>query len=129
MASLGHTQTYLPKDLPKKRIIICCDGTWQASNNGVLNVPSNIARISRAIAKWEKTTGGEFIHQIVFYDAGVGTSTETVKDFNFIRDTFAGLVNKWDGGTVAGLDENICEAYNFIVSIPFIPALRSLRVW
>jgi uncharacterized protein (DUF2235 family) len=101
---------------PKKRIIICCDGTWQASNHGLANVPSNIAKISRAIASYEKTESGEYIHQVVFYDAGVGTATDTVRGTGFVQDKIAIIVKKWEGGVGAGLDENVCEVYNFIVS-------------
>ena len=109
--------TKVPVADPKKRIIICCDGTWQASNHGLANVPSNVAKISRAIATYERTESGQIIHQIVYYHAGVGTATNTVKNAGFIQDKIADVVKKWEGGVGAGLDENVCEAYNFIVSI------------
>ncbi|KAI9654506.1 MAG: hypothetical protein M1821_006596 [Bathelium mastoideum] len=105
-----------PAEYPKKRIIVCCDGTWQASNHGTANIPSNVAKISRAVASFEKTASGEFIHQVVYYHAGVGTATDTVKNAGFIQDQIATLVKKWEGGVGAGLDENVCEAYNFIVN-------------
>lgn len=34
-----------------KRLIICCDGTWQSSVSGKRNIPSNVARLARAVAK------------------------------------------------------------------------------
>lgn len=57
-----------------KRPIVCCDGTWQSSDRGVENVTSNVAKLVRAIAKFGRTKGGDFIHPIVFYDASVGTA-------------------------------------------------------
>ena len=106
---------------PKKRLIVCCDGTWQASNHGVKTIPSNIAKLSRAIKFYEKTSDGQFIHQIVYYSAGVGTGTDTAKDLGFVQDQIAWLVKTWEGGVGAGLDENVCEAYNFIVCELLIP--------
>src|SRR5436190_2383053 len=44
------TDTSVPASAPK-RIIICCDGTWQSSVTGVKNVPSNVTRLSRNIAR------------------------------------------------------------------------------
>ena len=34
-----------------KRLIICCDGTWQSSVSGKRNIPSNVTRLARAIAR------------------------------------------------------------------------------
>ena len=108
-----------------KRLIVCCDGTWQPSNHGVDNdVPSNIAKLARAIAKFQRTKDGDFIHQIVFYDAGVGTATDAVPKedkgwFNFkdnLTSKFAETFAKWQGGFGKGLDENVCETYNFLVN-------------
>jgi uncharacterized protein (DUF2235 family) len=107
--------TQKPSPFPMKRIIICCDGTWQASNHGITTVPSNIAKLSRAIASCKENGSGEFIHQIVYYHAGVGTATSSVHNAGFIQDKIADVVKKWEGGVGAGLDENVCEAYNFIV--------------
>ena len=102
---------------PKKRLVICCDGTWQASNHGLQTIPSNIAKLSRAVKFYERTSDNQFIHQVVFYSAGVGTGTDTARNLGFIQDKIAWLVRKWEGAVGAGLDENVCEAYNFIVSV------------
>ena len=62
---------------PMKRLVVCCDGTWQASNQGVQAVPSNVAKISRALAKHGNDgvdAKGPPVPQIVYYDAGVGTA-------------------------------------------------------
>lgn len=57
---------------PKKRLVICCDGTWQSANQGRRSNPSNIAKLSRAISQYftEDEKAGV---QICYYDAGVGT--------------------------------------------------------
>ncbi|KAG8629786.1 hypothetical protein KVT40_001405 [Elsinoe batatas] len=105
-----------------KRIIICCDGTWQSSNHGLEGVvPSNVAKISRAISKYEETSNGQIIHQIVYYDAGVGTGTDVSGEGKqswtaWANSYIAAGVRRWEGGLGAGLDENVNEAYNFIVN-------------
>ena len=62
-----------PKPAPK-RLVICCDGTWQASDHGTQEVPSNIAKLSRAIAKTFVNEDNAVVPQIVHYDAGVATA-------------------------------------------------------
>jgi Tat protein secretion system quality control protein TatD with DNase activity len=44
------TMAEVVEALPKK-IILCCDGTWQSSVSGKHNLPSNITHIARTIAK------------------------------------------------------------------------------
>lgn len=96
-----------------KRLIICCDGTWQSSNHGLHNTPSNITKISRSIAKYETRPDGSVVHQVVWYDAGVGTDTET--------DTgrIGMFAKKRKGAFGIGLEENVCEGYNFLVRLVF----------
>ena len=62
-----------PRPAPK-RLILCCDGTWQASDHGTQDVPSNIAKLSRAVAKTFVNENNQAIPQIVHYDAGVATA-------------------------------------------------------
>ena len=59
---------------PRKRLILCCDGTWQASDHGTQDVPSNIAKLSRALAKTFINEDNQAVPQIVHYDAGVATA-------------------------------------------------------
>ncbi|KAL3422221.1 peptidoglycan binding domain containing protein [Phlyctema vagabunda] len=95
---------------PRKRLIVCCDGTWQSSNHGIQSIPSNVAKISRSLEKYTKDIDGSIIHQVVFYDAGVGTATDSV-------DSKAAKAQKsYQGAFGEGLDENVCEAYNFLVN-------------
>ncbi|PWY83372.1 hypothetical protein BO70DRAFT_361487 [Aspergillus heteromorphus CBS 117.55] len=95
---------------PPRRLIVCCDGSWQSSNHGTKNIASNVAKLSRSIANYGKNKEGDLIQQIVFYDAGVGTSNSSEGGF------VDSIHKRWEGGTGQGLEENVCEGYNFIVN-------------
>lgn len=82
-----------------KRLILCCDGTWNSadqSSNGV-PCPTNIVRIAYRIAKRK-----DDIRQIVYYSQGVGTGNSL--------DRFTG------GAFGRGVDDNIFDAYRFLVA-------------
>ncbi|KAJ6263708.1 hypothetical protein Dda_2277 [Drechslerella dactyloides] len=68
-----------------KRIIICCDGTWQDSDSGD-GCPSNVTRFARSL----KSVSDEGVTQIIYYQSGVGS------------------------GTGLGLSEHVREAFVFI---------------
>lgn len=57
-----------------KRIVICCDGSWQSSVSldPKKGVESNVTRIARVLAKAGTDKNGKVWEQIVYYDAGVG---------------------------------------------------------
>jgi uncharacterized protein (DUF2235 family) len=79
------------------------EGTWLDSSTTLqmhkLPIPSNVTRISRAI----KNKSSDGIPQVVFYQAGVG-STGTI-------------VNRIIGGATAeGLSDNIREGYAFLAN-------------
>lgn len=76
-----------------KRLVICCDGTWQRVYAGSL---TNVALTARAIAP--RDSAGR--PQIVHYSAGVGASLEGV--------------SLWQGVTGADLDNNLLETYLFL---------------
>ncbi|CAO2657027.1 Nn.00g058300.m01.CDS01 [Neocucurbitaria sp. VM-36] len=88
-----------------RRLVICCDGTWQSSVSSKENVPSNITKLCRLIARIgeDKNDSSKKFHQIVYYDSGIGTGNLSTSEA------------KRQGGTGAGLAENVIEAYNFIV--------------
>ena len=90
-----------------RRLIVCCDGTWQSSVTEKENIPSNVTKLARLINRTgqseDKNGVVKMWHQIVYYDSGVGTGN--LSKTEGIRQ----------GGTGAGLVENIIEAYNFIV--------------
>lgn len=55
----------------RKRLIICCDGTWNDSINSN-NPLTNVSRISRLITATDGRNG-EHIAQVVYYHTGVGS--------------------------------------------------------
>lgn len=85
-----------------KRIIICCDGTWQSSVSNITNIPSNVTRLARYLAKSGLDDDGKECQQLVYYHAGIGTSGSAFDAFR-------------DGSTGSGFVGNVIEAYNFIV--------------
>lgn len=88
-----------------RRLVICCDGTWQSSVSSQDNVPSNVTKLCRVIARigTDRDDPKKKWHQLVYYDSGIGTGN------------LSGSERKRQGGTGAGLAENVIEAYNFIV--------------
>lgn len=85
-----------------KRLIVCCDGTWDADDTQTND--TNVAILARSIHASQGTGG---ILQIVLYLRGVGTT---------------GLkLETWiEGATGIGVDDNIRSAYQFI-SQNYIP--------
>lgn len=68
----AHSYRYLDTCEPSlrpapKRIIICCDGTWQSSVTNMVNIPSNVTRIARYLDKSAKDSGGQLWQQVVYY--------------------------------------------------------------
>ncbi|KAE8357292.1 hypothetical protein BDV27DRAFT_164647 [Aspergillus caelatus] len=90
-----------PKLASYKRIILCADGTWLASDQGDKSVPSNVAKIARAIATSGPDSDGNIVKQIVLYHSGLGTG-----DLPFQKAIYGGL--GW------GLDVDVCQIYDFI---------------
>lgn len=76
-----------------KRLVVCCDGTWQKLAN---SCPTNVVKIAQAI----KPVASDGTPQIVFYDEGIGTGDE---------------FNRITGGAFGwGIDQNIQDAYRFL---------------
>lgn len=87
-----------------KRLIVCCDGTWNEPDQKVdkdpadETEPTNVLKTVRGIASVDCKN----VPQVVYYDAGVGT---------------LGFVDKWIGGGLgAGISQNIQQAYRFIAN-------------
>jgi Uncharacterized alpha/beta hydrolase domain (DUF2235) len=76
-----------------KRLVVCFDGTWNAADSE--KAETNVARIYRAI---REKSGSDGVHQLAFYERGVGTSG--LKSFNLLA-----------GATGLGLGDNIRSAY------------------
>jgi len=58
-----------------KRLIVCCDGTWQDLES---SYPSNVVKIAQAI----EPVASDGIPQVVFYDAGIGTEGGIIDSHN-----------------------------------------------
>ena len=76
-----------------KRLVICCDGTWQRLEGDSL---TNVALTARAVAP--RDAKGNL--QIVYYSAGVGSSLSGA--------------SLWQGMTGADLDDHLLDAWLFI---------------
>ena len=80
-----------------KRLILCCDGTWNKPDKSKHNVPTNVVRLAYRVAKRD-----EAIPQIVYYDLGVGTGN---------------IIDRITGGVLGeGLEDNIYDAYRFLLA-------------
>ena len=81
--------------MPKKRLIICCDGTWNWPDQK--GNPTNVVKMVRAIRPADDLG----VPQIVFYDTGVGTGN---------------LLDRIAGGLFGvGLADNVKQTYGFVV--------------
>src|ERR1700694_2847931 len=81
-----------------RRLIVCCDGTWDrlSHKDGGVYAPSNVANMARSIA-----SHGNGVEQIVFYDPGIGTGN---------------ALDRWTGGLMGvGISDNIKDGYQFLV--------------
>jgi uncharacterized protein (DUF2235 family) len=85
-----------------KRIAVCCDGTWNTPDqkeDGQV-CPTNVVKMASAIAPAAR----DGTPQVVFYHAGVGSSSGTD-------------LSHWVGGAFGvGLSEIIQSAYHFLVN-------------
>jgi uncharacterized protein (DUF2235 family) len=82
-----------------KRLVICCDGTWNRADQEREEVPcpTNVIRIAYRIAKRAGDT-----HQIVWYGQGVGTGN---------------VIDRYSGGAFGeGLEDNVHDAYRFLIA-------------
>ncbi|MBD2595325.1 DUF2235 domain-containing protein [Nostoc spongiaeforme FACHB-130] len=80
-----------------KRLVICCDGTWQQLTNAY---PSNVVKLAQSV----KSTANDGVPQIVFYDEGIGTENQKILG----------------GATGLGIDRNIEDCYRFLV-LNYVP--------
>ncbi|MGQ0543936.1 MAG: DUF2235 domain-containing protein [Betaproteobacteria bacterium] len=82
-----------------KRLILCCDGTWNSADQEKSGTPcpTNVVKLGYRLAKRD---GG--IAQVIYYDQGVGTGN---------------TIDRMTGGAFGdGLEENIHDAYRFLVA-------------
>ncbi|KAI0815026.1 hypothetical protein BC629DRAFT_1579622 [Irpex lacteus] len=97
----GYPLTPQGKQNIIKRIIVCCDGTWQ---DGLVAKErwkyTNVLRLARAINHTDERYSPH-VPQVVFYQSGVGTFGDKV-------------IEQLDGMVGASLAEKVQEAYAFI---------------
>lgn len=81
-----------------KRLIVCCDGTWNTADQAIAGrpCPTNVTKLALSIAPADSAG----IRQCVYYHSGVGTS-------------------RWErltGGAFGfGLSGNVFDAYHFLI--------------
>ncbi|MEM0929379.1 MAG: DUF2235 domain-containing protein [Pseudomonadota bacterium] len=90
-----------------KRLIICCDGTWQSLGQDTL---TNIATLAKALSNRNQN---EDHQQIVYYSRGVGSvlksdNTTFLKKLNNHVQSFLG------GAFGQGIEDQIFDAYRFL---------------
>ena len=83
-----------------KRIVVCCDGTWNSPDETDHGVPiqTNVVRVAQAV----RPIAADGVEQRMYYDPGVGT-----------RGPF--LKRAFDGATGSGLSENVKQAYQYLM--------------
>ncbi len=82
-----------------KNIVICCDGT----GNEIEEKQSNVLKLYRILKRDER--------QLVFYDPGIGTMAAS-SDWAALKQK---MRNIFGLATGMGLDNNILQAYDFLV--------------
>jgi uncharacterized protein (DUF2235 family) len=85
-----------------KRLIVCCDGTWQDLYK---DYPTNVVKTAQAISP----SGPDGVPQVVYYDAGLGTKEIGTKGSFIDR-----LIRLAGGGIGLGIDQKIEDAYLFL---------------
>ncbi len=85
--------------MTKKRLVVCCDGTWNTPDQvkDGKSSPTNVAKLARAVLTPQDAHG---IEQRMYYHKGVGTGR---------FDHFRGGALGW------GLSRNVQDAYMFLV--------------
>jgi len=88
------TQTADTGVIPPRKLIVCCDGTWNQRDSA--KAPTNVAKMARAISPVD----AQGISQLIYYHPGVGTGNW--------------LDKKLGGGLGMGLSGNVRSAYAFL---------------
>lgn len=97
-----------------KRLVVCCDGTWQGPDN---DCPTNVLKIAQAVKPVAKDKNGNEIAQVLYYDEGVGIDEGTDEDKGIpkIFDVWKDIVDKVGGGAFGWwIGNKIKEAYIFL---------------
>jgi len=79
-----------------RRLVVCCDGTWNKPDNETI---TNVEKIARTVQSDPQQTGGAY--QLVYYVSGVGAGSYAA--------------DRWLGGAFGfGLFHNVIAAYRFL---------------
>lgn len=93
----------------KKRLVVCCDGTWQSQNN---QVPTNVFKIAQAVKQTDEQ--GSNISQILYYDQGIGAVPNKEEKQSLLKG-IGDSIEKLGGGAFGWwIDEKIEGAYIFL---------------
>jgi len=79
-----------------KRLVVCCDGTWNKPDNQTI---TNVEKLARTVQSDPAATGGAY--QLVYYASGVGAGS-------YAADRLLG------GAFGFGLFHNVIAAYRFL---------------
>ncbi|MCC5995995.1 MAG: DUF2235 domain-containing protein [Oceanicaulis sp.] len=93
-----------------KRLIVCCDGTWQRAGQPV---PTNVVKIARAILPAAPGADGQRVPQIVYYDPGVGAPFD-LEGAHVIQRMTDNVMRALGGLFGSGMEAKICAAYQFL---------------
>ena len=97
-----------------KRIIICCDGTWNELEAMVNNrqVPTNVLKLVRAVTPWDEGNG--IVHEIITRmqkragERAIRINCSVQADLRFISDP------RMMQQMLRNLVANAVESYNFV---------------
>lgn len=83
-----------------KRLVVCCDGTWNTPDKSDGGVPlaTNVVKVAEATLPRDDAQH----EQRLYYDPGVGTAGSALR-------------RMFDGATGSGLSRNVEEAYRFLI--------------
>ena len=90
-----------------RHLVICTDGTWNQPDQHDRDtmVPTNVAKVARAVAGFAQTTDNETrIPQFVYYDTGIGADA-------------GGIRRLLEGATGLGLGNKVRRAYQAIAEV------------
>jgi uncharacterized protein (DUF2235 family) len=77
-----------------RRLVVCCDGTWNKDDQ---KSPTNVVKMARATLPVDAAGNS----QLVYYHAGVGTGN---------------TIDQFEGGAIGeGLEANVQDGYRFVV--------------
>ena len=93
-----------------KRLVVCCDGTWQSQDN---EIPTNVLKIAQAVRQIDQRENN-YTPQILYYDQGIGAVPSRGETQSLLKSV-GDSIEKIGGGAFGWwIDEKIEEAYIFL---------------